>query len=128
MDIFLSFYMLIMILYFSLQSRHKHLEHSTAKCGHISKFLYANNDSIFFPAITSHPNISGQQESIPVGCVPPACRPYPVASTLLDIPTPWKGPGTKILTATERTWDQRYPCKLKNICENITFQQIRCRR
>ena len=31
-----------------------------------------------------------QEESIPVGCVPPACRPYPVVS---QVPFPWGGLG-----------------------------------
>ena len=68
-------------------------------------------------------NIYWKQESIPVGCALPACRPYPVVSQVpcpggyphQDIPTPWtyllprKGAGTRHTHPPERTWDKRYP-------------------
>ena len=89
-----------------------------------------------------------QQESIPVGCVPPAfvvtgIWGYPGGRVSKGvgypgvgytpsrrdmgpkIPTPQKGHGTK---DQERTWYQRYPtppCGQISICENITFPQLR---
>ena len=81
-----------------------------------------------------------QQESIPEGCVPPACQPYPMVSLDIHIPTPlWIYPppghnhplseGTWYQRySLERTRDQRYPpTPWTNTCENITFPQLRWR-
>ena len=83
------------------------------------------------------------QESIPVGCVPPACQPYPVVSHVwgngvggvggyppLDIPTPWTYPTSRRDMVSEIPPGKDTVSKIPpmdrqtDTCENITFSQL----
>ena len=83
--------------------------------------------------------ISCKQDSIPVGCLPPACQPYVFQWPLLDVSTDkgrvcprsdvrWGGGGTLPCDLSHDACDVTYqPREQTDACDNITFPKLRLR-